>query len=130
MHQRLRREVEALLEELRPYFREFREEILRTEGQEREHAVHKLNLLATYTKKRCVLFLKSEESGTIAIEELEMAASEICSALRAFHVHAAITGGASGLRCTGDIPRRGGAQPGRAGGVCDDGREERDVPRG
>lgn len=91
MHQRLRREVEALLEELRPYFREFREEILRTEGQEREHAVHKLNLLATYTKKRCVLFLKSEESGTIAIEELEMAASEICSALRAFHVHAAIT---------------------------------------
>lgn len=91
MHQRLRREVEALLEELRPYFREFREEILRTEGQEREHAVHKLNLLATYTKKRCVLFLKSEESGTIALEELEMAASEICSALRAFHVHAAIT---------------------------------------
>lgn len=56
MHQRLRREVEALLEELRPYFREFR-----------------------------------EESGTIALEELEMAASEICSALRAFHVHAAIT---------------------------------------
>lgn len=91
MHQRLRREVEALLEELRPYFREFREEILRTEGQEREHAVHKLNLLATYTKKSCVLFLKSEESGTIALEELEMAASEICSALRAFHVHAAIT---------------------------------------
>lgn len=91
IHQRLRWEVEALLEELRPYFREFREEILRTEGQEREHAVHKLNLLATYTKKRCVLFLKSEESGTIALEELEMAALEICSALRAFHVHAAIT---------------------------------------
>lgn len=91
MHQRLRREVEALFEELRPYFREFREEILRTEGQEREHAVHKLNLLATYTKKSCVLFLKSEESGTIALEEFEMAASEICSALRAFHVHAAIT---------------------------------------
>ena len=90
MQDRLREEVESLLKGLRPYFREFREEILKTEGEAQKHAVYKLNLLATYTKKRCVLFLKSEESGRIALEDLEMASSEICSALRAFRLHAAI----------------------------------------
>lgn len=90
MQDRLREEVESLLKGLRPYFREFREEILKTEGEAQKHAVHKLNLLATYTKKRCVLFLKSEESGRIALDDFEMASSEICSALRAFRLHAAI----------------------------------------
>lgn len=90
MQDRLREEVESLLKGLRPYFREFREEILKTEGEAQKHAVYKLNLLATYTKKRCVLFLKSEESGRIALEDLEMALSEICSALRAFRLHVAI----------------------------------------
>ena len=87
MQDRLREEVESLLKGLRPYFREFREEILKTEGEAQKHAVYKLNLLATYTKK---LFLKSEESGRIALDDLEMASSEICSALRAFRLHAAI----------------------------------------
>lgn len=90
MQDRLREEVESLLKGLRPYFREFREEILKTEGEAQKHAVYKLNLLATYTKKRCVLFLKSEESGRIALDDFEMASSEICSALRAFRLHAAI----------------------------------------
>ena len=90
MQDRLREEVESLLKGLRPYFREFREEILKTEGEAQKHAVYKLNLLATYTKKRCVLFLKSEESGRIALDDLEMASSEICSALRAFRLHVAI----------------------------------------
>lgn len=135
MQDRLREEVESLLKGLRPYFREFREEILKTEGEAQKHAVHKLNLLATYTKKRCVLFLKSEESGRIALEDLEMASSEICSALRAFHLHAAIDWKMSDEMTAQtallafDALTTFLAQPGGRGHLRDDGRGARDLPR-
>lgn len=87
----LHREVEGILTSLRPYFRRFRLKILQSRGDEREQAVHDLNLLAVYTKKRCVLFLKSEEDGTIALDELEMAASELCEAARKLQLHVAIS---------------------------------------
>ncbi|MDD6383044.1 MAG: hypothetical protein PUG02_06785 [Selenomonadaceae bacterium] len=87
----LHREVEGILDSLRPYFRKFRTRILQSHGNEREQAVRDLNLLATYTKKRCVLFLKSEENGTIALDELEMAASELCEAARKLQLHVAIS---------------------------------------
>lgn len=91
MQEHLHREVEEILTELRPYFRQFREDILHTEGRARVQAVHKLNLLATYTKKRCVLFLKSEEDGRIALDELEMASSELCAAARLLDFHVAVS---------------------------------------
>ena len=139
MHQRLRREVEALLEELRPYFREFREEILRTEGQERACGPQAQPARDIYEEELCALPEERGERDNRARRTRDGRLGNLFGTARlpcacGHHLeHAegtAGTGGASGLRCTGDIPRGGGAQPGRAGGVCDDGREDRDVPRG
>ena len=44
--------------------------------------IRRLNLLSSYLKKRCVLFLKGQEDGRIRMDELAMAVSEICTYLR------------------------------------------------
>ena len=44
--------------------------------------IRRLNLLSSYLKKRCVLFLKGQEDGTVRTDELAMAVSETCTYLR------------------------------------------------
>ena len=44
--------------------------------------IRRLNLLSSYLKKRCVLFLKGQEDGYIRADELSMAVSETCTYLR------------------------------------------------
>jgi len=63
--------------------RRFREQLMATEDKgEVTQLLHRLNLLSSYLKKRCVLFLKGQEDGRVRTDELAMAVSEICTYLR------------------------------------------------
>ena len=52
--------------------------------------IRRLNLLSSYLKKRCVLFLKGQEDGQIRADELSMAVSETCAYLRPLGLHVAV----------------------------------------
>ena len=76
-------ELEAILAAKRPLLRRFREQLMATEDKgEVTQLLRRLNLLSSYLKKRCVLFLKGQEDGRIRTDELAMAVSEICTYLR------------------------------------------------
>ena len=76
-------ELEAILAAKRPLLRRFREQLMATEDKgEVTQLLHRLNLLSSYLKKRCVLFLKGQEDGRVRTDELAMAVSEICTYLR------------------------------------------------
>ena len=76
-------ELEAILAAKRPLLRQFREQLMATEDKgEVTQLLRRLNLLSSYLKKRCVLFLKGQEDGRIRTDELAMAVSEICTYLR------------------------------------------------
>ena len=76
-------ELEAILAAKRPLLRQFREQLMATEDKgEVTQLLRRLNLLSSYLKKRCVLFLKGQEDGRVRTDELAMAVSEICTYLR------------------------------------------------
>ena len=76
-------ELEAILAAKRPLLRRFREQLMATEDKgEVTQLLRRLNLLSSYLKKRCLLFLKGQEDGRIRTDELAMAVSEICTYLR------------------------------------------------
>ena len=76
-------ELEAILAAKRPLLRRFREQLMATEDKgEVTQLLRRLNLLSSYLKKRCVLFLKGQEDGRVRTDELAMAVSEICTYLR------------------------------------------------
>ena len=76
-------ELEAILAAKRPLLRDFRERLMETQDEaEVTRLIRRLNLLSSYLKKRCVLFLKGQEDGTIRTDELSMAVSETCTYLQ------------------------------------------------
>ena len=52
--------------------------------------MRRLNLLSSYLKKRCVLFLKGEAEGAIRPDEMSMAISELSSYLRVLGLHVGV----------------------------------------
>ena len=52
--------------------------------------IRRLNLLSSYLKKRCVLFLKGQEDDHIHADELSMAVSETCTYLRPLGLHVGV----------------------------------------
>ena len=83
LRRNLSEELEAILAAKRPLLRRFREELMETQDEEKiVRLIRRLNLLSSYLKKRCVLFLKGQEDGTVRTDELAMAVSETCTYLR------------------------------------------------
>ena len=83
LQKQLSDELEAILAAKRPLLRAFREQLMETEDEaEVTLLIRRLNLLSSYLKKRCVLFLKGQEDGRIRADELSMAVSETCTYLR------------------------------------------------
>lgn len=71
--------------------RSFREQLMAsTDKAELTCLIRRLNLLSSYLKKRCVLFLKGQEDGQIRADELSMAVSETCAYLRPLGLHVAV----------------------------------------
>ena len=83
LRRQLSEELEAILAAKRPLLRGYREQLM-TAADEAEVTmlIRRLNLLSSYLKKRCVLFLKGQEDDTIRTDELSMAVSETCTYLR------------------------------------------------
>jgi hypothetical protein len=46
-------------------------------GEQREQAIHRLNLLACFLKKRCVMLLRGREHNRLRVGELRMAVEEL-----------------------------------------------------
>ena len=83
LRRKLSDELEAILAAKRPLLRSFREQLMATEDEaEVTLLIRRLNLLSSYLKKRCVLFLKGQEDDHIHADELSMAVSETCTYLR------------------------------------------------
>ena len=83
LRKQLSDELEAILAAKRPRLREYREQLMAAEEEaEVTRIIRRLNLLSSYLKKRCVLFLKGQEDGYIRTDELSMAVSEVCTYLR------------------------------------------------
>ena len=79
----LSEELEAILAAKRPLLRGYREQLMAAEDEaDVTRIIRRLNLLSSYLKKRCVLFLKGQEDDHIRTDELSMAVSEICAYLR------------------------------------------------
>lgn len=88
---RLAEELEAILASKRPILRYFREEIETSRDDEHlKDIVRRLNLLSSYLKKRCVLFLKGEADGRIRPDEISMAISEMTAYLRPLEIHVGV----------------------------------------
>ncbi len=91
LRRRLSEELEAILAAKRPLLRRFREALMETQDEEEVmRLIRRLNLLSSYLKKRCVLFLKGQEDGTVRADELAMAVSEICAYLRPLGLHVGV----------------------------------------
>ena len=83
LRRQLSEELEAILAAKRPLLRAFREQLMATDDAATVTLlIRRLNLLSSYLKKRCVLFLKGQEDGYIRADELSMAVSETCTYLR------------------------------------------------
>ena len=83
LRKQLSEELEAILAAKRPLLRSYREQLMTAEDEaEVTLLIRRLNLLSSYLKKRCVLFLKGQEDDTIRTDELSMAVSETCTYLR------------------------------------------------
>ena len=83
LKKQLSEELETILESKRPLLRHYRTQLMKITAPEKvTRLIRWLNLLSSYLKKRCVLFLKGQENGFIRADELSMAISEICSYLR------------------------------------------------
>lgn len=83
LRKQLSEELEAILAAKRPLLRSYREQLMTAEDEaEVTLLIRRLNLLSSYLKKRCVLFLKGQENDTIRTDELSMAVSETCTYLR------------------------------------------------
>ena|GEM_PF-1504660 len=83
LRRQLSEELEAILAAKRPLLRAFREQLMATDDEAAVTLlIRRLNLLSSYLKKRCVLFLKGQEDGYIRADELSMAVSETCTYLR------------------------------------------------
>ena len=91
LRRKLSEELEAILAAKRPLLRRFREELMETQDEEKiVRLIRRLNLLSSYLKKRCVLFLKGQEDGTVRTDELAMAVSETCTYLRPLRLHVGV----------------------------------------
>ena len=91
LRRNLSEELEAILAAKRPLLRRFREELMETQDEEQiVRLIRRLNLLSSYLKKRCVLFLKGQEDGTVRTDELAMAVSETCTYLRPLGLHVGV----------------------------------------
>ena len=91
LKKQLSEELEAILDSKRPLLRSFREQLMAsTDEAELTCLIRRLNLLSSYLKKRCVLFLKGQEDGQIRADELSMAVSETCAYLRPLGLHVAV----------------------------------------
>lgn len=83
LKKQLSEELESILGSKRPLLRHYREQLMTvTAPEEVTRILRRLNLLSSYLKKRCVLFLKGQENGQIRADELSMAVSEFCSYVR------------------------------------------------
>ena len=91
LKKQLSEELEAILDSKRPLLRSFREQLMAsTDEAELTCLIRRLNLLSSYLKKRCVLFLKGQENGQIRADELSMAVSETCAYLRPLGLHVGV----------------------------------------
>ena len=91
LRRKLSEELETILAAKRPLLRRFREELMETQDEEQiVRLIRRLNLLSSYLKKRCVLFLKGQEDGTVRTDELAMAVSETCTYLRPLGLHVGV----------------------------------------
>ena len=91
MQRQLSADLEEILARKRPLLRAFREQLMATTDAEQvTQLIRRLNLLASYLKKRCVLFLKGQEGGMIRAEEMEMALSETCAYLHPLGLRVAV----------------------------------------
>lgn len=99
----LAQDLETIFAAKRPILRYFRDEIETSSDDEHiKDVVRRLNLLSSYLKKRCVLFLKGEAEGRIRPDELSMAISETTAYLRPlgvrvgveWNIHSAVEAGA------------------------------------
>ena len=91
LRRRLSDDLEAILAAKRPQLRDFREQLMETRDEAQvTRLIRRLNLLSSYLKKRCVLFLKGQEDGQIRADELSMAVSETCSYLRPLGLRAGV----------------------------------------
>ena len=92
LRRKLSEELEAILARKRPLLRDFRAQLMATQNEaEVALLIRRLNLLSSYLKKRCVLFLKGQGDGTLRTDELEMAVSETCTYLRPLGLHVGVT---------------------------------------
>lgn len=91
LRRQLSEELEAILAAKRPLLRAFREQLMATDDEAAVTLlIRRLNLLSSYLKKRCVLFLKGQEDGYIRADELSMAVSETCTYLRPLGLHVGV----------------------------------------
>lgn len=91
LRRQLSEELEAILAAKRPLLRAFREQLMATDDEAAVTLlIRRLNLLSSYLKKRCVLFLKGQEDGYIRADELSMAVSETCTYLRPLRLHVGV----------------------------------------
>ncbi len=92
LRRKLSEELEAILARKRPLLRDFRAQLMAAQNEaEVALLIRRLNLLSSYLKKRCVLFLKGQGDGTLRTDELEMAVSETCTYLRPLGLHVGVT---------------------------------------
>ena len=91
LKKQLAEELETILESKRPLLRDFRARLMEsTDTEDATRLIRQINVLSSYLKKRCVLFLKGQENGSIRPDELSMAVSETCSYLRPLGLHVGV----------------------------------------
>lgn len=77
--QRIYEEVEGILQSKGVLFRRYARALAQAEpGKEARQVVARLNVLACYLKKQCVLLLRGREDNCLPVRELQLAVRELC----------------------------------------------------
>ena len=77
--QRIYEEVEGILQTRGPLFQQYARALAQAEGgPEARQLVARLNVLACYLKKQCVLLLRGREDNCLPVRELQLAVRELC----------------------------------------------------
>jgi len=77
--QRIYEEVEGILQSKGPLFLQYARALEQAQpGQGARQMVARLNVLACYLKKQCVLLLRGREDNCLPVRELQLAVRELC----------------------------------------------------
>ncbi|WP_296399933.1 hypothetical protein [Acidaminococcus timonensis] len=77
--QRIYEEVEGILQSKEPLFLQYARALEQAQpGEGTRQIVARLNVLACYLKKECVLLLRGREDNSLPVRELQLAVRELC----------------------------------------------------